>query len=193
MKHKIKAAVCIALTLCLALASTAYAASGTTAETKITYTKTEESGGSQQVPSPAASYEINIPAEVSLNAGRELYITADSMNLPTGESVVVSVDYDRSFTLERTETTDGGVIEDSYIKLDSATGDSFAKVHVNRSNLDGSDAGMIYQTDSTAAVFTGTSLQPTQYGILYLNLYKPGTIAPGTYTGTLHFTIELVY
>lgn len=193
MKHKIKAAVCIALTLCLALASTAYAASGTTAETTITYTKTVEVGSSQQTAAPAASYEINIPAEVSLNAERELHITADSMNLPAGKSVVVSVDYDRSFTLERTETTDGGVIEDSYIKLDSATGDGFAKVHVNRSNLDGSGAGMIYQTDSTAAVFTGTSLQPTQYGILYLNLYKPGTIAPGTYTGTLYFTIELIH
>lgn len=193
MKEKTRVALCLVLALCLALSSTAYALEQTTAETRITYTKTGDNSSPSPPVTAAASYEINIPAEVSLNAGRELYITAANLNLSGGESVVVSVDFARSYTTELGEAEEGGVLEDSYIKLDSVDGSSFAKVNINRHNYDTGAGELIVSTDTTAAVFTGSSLQPSKYGLLYLNLYRPGTIEPGTYSGTLYFTIELVH
>lgn len=185
MKIKLKTALCIVLIVCIALTSTAYAANETEATTRIIYTKEGESSGPPAAAAPAASYEINIPAEVSLNAGRELYITANSMNLPAGASVVVSVDYERSYTEERIQTATGVTMEECYIKLLSTNGVDIAKVSINRQNYEIGSAELIGRTDSVAAVFTGSSLQPAKYGLLYLNLDMPGTIAPGTYSTSL--------
>lgn len=193
MKIKLKTALCIVLIVCTALTSTAYAANETEATTRIIYTKEGESSGPPAAAASAASYEINIPAEVSLNAGRELYITANSMNLPAGASVVVSVDYERSYTEERTRTETGALVEDYYIKLLSTNGVDIAKVSINRHNYEIGAGEMMGRADSVAAVFTGNSLQPAKYGLLYLNLDMPGTIAPGTYSGNLYFNIELSY
>lgn len=188
MKRTIKIALCFALIFCFTFSVTAYAANETDASTTIKYTK---SGSSETMSTPTASYEINIPSEISLNSGRELYITANSLNLNAGQSVFVSVDYAKTYTVDIT-TTDTGIIEDNYIKLMSTNGVDFAKVNINRHDYELNAGTAINAADSTVAVFEGNNLQPVKYGLIYLNLYRPTTIAAGTYTGTLYFTIELV-
>lgn len=189
MKRAVMSMVCIGLIVCCSFSTIAHAANETDASTTVTYTK---SGNGDLSPAPTtASYEINIPSEISLNSGRELYITANSMNLNPEQSVIVSVDYDRTYTTDIT-TTDNGIIEDSYLKLMNTNGVDFAKVNINRHDYEVNAGTILNREDSTAAIFEGSSLQPTKYGLLYLNLYRPTTLAEGTYTGTIYFTIELV-
>lgn len=181
MKSKIKVLLFLVLVVCLSLTSTAYAANRTEATTRVTYTKEGENSNSIPPLPSGASYEINIPADVSLNKGRELWITANSMSLSEGQSVVVNLDYYRTFD------------DRGHLHLrDSNTG-SEALVAINRHDFDINAGGLLYDTDTTVAVFTGNSLQANKYGLLYLNLLQPGTIAPGTYEGTIYFTIELIY
>lgn len=188
MKRISKSIICLALVFCFSFSVTAYAANETDASTTVTYTKS----GGETVSTPTASYEINIPSEISLNDGRELYITANSLSLNSGQSVIVSVDYAKTYTVDITTTETGATIEDSYIKLLSTNGVDFAKVNINRHDYDTGAGTIMNAADTTAAIFTGSSLQPTKYGLLYLNLSRPTTIVAGTYTGTIYFTIELV-
>lgn len=179
MKHKAAQLLSLALILCLAVPSTAYAANETGATTTVTYTKADPDAGAD---APSADYEISIPASVSLNTGRELNITSSSMNLSEGQSVVVSLDYEKTMSAG-----------DGYLYLQDASTGKAAKVVINRHNYDTGSGELLYSTDSTVAVFTGTNLQPSKYGLLYLNLSMPGNIEPGTYTGTIYFNIALIY
>ena len=173
MKRKIAILLCASAVVCIAASATAYAANETTGTTIVTYTQEEEAGET----SPAL-YEINIPAEVSLNDGREMYITANYLNLSSGQSVTVYLDGDKTFS------------EDGYFHL-QADGKEDARIAINRRNQAKNTGELIGGSGLFgAAIFEGNNLQPMEYGTLYLNLIGKSSIEPGSYQGTLYFTIQ---
>lgn len=174
MIRRLKSICCLIFALCISLSSNVYAMNETEMATTVTYTE-QDTGNRQE-----NFYEISIPAEISLNEKCEIPLELTYMGLASWQSVTVYIDGDRSFPEN-----------DGYLHLYSPDSSDEKRVVVQR-----------YDTATrTAEVISWKGLHEiccfnheNWYSpgiIVMLDALSEGPITPGTYYGTLYFTIEL--
>ena len=158
----------------------AYAANQTEMSTVITYTVDAPSTSEPEPPAPApATYEINIPASLSLNIGNEIRITANIMNINADQNVVVTLD------------TAG---YNGWIELISDSMDTDRiPITINRYNHVFGGIERVHQGDVVAR-FNNSGTTPIEYGLLTVlpSQTDVDSAPPGTYTATVRFKIALV-
>lgn len=156
--------------------------SSTTPTPEPTPTPTPEPNPTPEPESPpitsSATYEINIPATISLNDGNEICITSNYMNLNSGQNVVIYSDT---------------VGYNGWIDLPGTEFGSKISVSLNRRNIENGQLERIYQGDVVAR-FDNNGIAPAEYGSLYVIPFQADVdyAEPGTYTGTLRFKVEIV-
>ena len=86
MKRNALSFILAAVMLFCALPMTAYAANETEATTIVSYTKAAPADDV-----PAVSYEVNIPASISLNDSQYLYISASNVSIGDSQTLTVTI------------------------------------------------------------------------------------------------------
>lgn len=163
MKKKRLFSLLLAAVMVLSLTpATAFAASGVSGETVVSYTV-------------GSSYEINIPASINLNNYEALTITASSMNTSWGQRVSVFIDGARTyenngnFYLYKNK----GTASEEKITCDLRLGSSV---------VNGVDAEVGRFDDGSTTNSAGNTLDITPL---------TGSASPGTYTGVMYFRITM--
>ena len=115
-----------------------------------------------------ANYEIMIPASINLNEGNELSISAMTMNIEYGKSVSVYINGNNTF-----ENGGNFYLRNGAEKI-SCT------IRTPTTAINGLDY-LVARFDSGS--LTNSVTDPIRF--------EPSTGAPGTYTGTIYFSISL--
>lgn len=194
MKHNIMRWLCLVLAFCLLGSSVAYAANETAATMTVTYTQEAPEPSETESPNDtpteempttqpgnqASSYEIDIPSEISLNDGDSTLLMMNSLNIGKSFKVVVYIDGDRTFQ------------DDGFLHLTAPGNDQTAKTAVYRYNSE-SDTYERLSGDGEheVAVFKYYSLNPNKYGLLRFEIENQSELEPGTYSGTVYFSIRM--
>lgn len=128
-------------------------------------------------------YEVDIPAEISINEQEKLYITLSYSTLTENQTVYVYIDGDRSFNPF-----------DGYLHLSPTYTDSYeAIVRVGRYWGENTIFGFLTGRGlHKVATFRGPNLQPTEYGIIRFDVLNDTELKNDTYRGTLYFRISFV-
>lgn len=184
MRSKLIAALCLIVSLSLLCSISAYAVSGSEAETVLTYTKQEapaptpDTSGDSEPSRPI--YEIAIPAEMNLNAGDTMPIYLTENNLASNQKLTVCIDGNRNLS------------DDGYIYLHGEEGSTPAKVSVGFYNNGGNAEYVNIPTCLYGvAVFDSTDVHPIYAGTLFFRVVNADELDGGTYTGRVCFTFEL--
>jgi hypothetical protein len=173
----------LAVALFSAMPMVSLAANETEMNTSVSYTKIEETATEPETPSnptpKPATYEINIPASISLNDTQELNITSSSINIPDGKTVVVEVN-------GKTFESDG------YLYLKNSGPDKIG-VELLRLNTESGQVDKVGNM-SPVAFFNNKSTTPSVYGLMYVRAFSGDIKAaqPGTYHGSIYFNIRII-
>lgn len=163
MKKKRVFSMLLAAVMVLSLMpATAFATSGSSAETVFSYTI-------------GASYEINIPAKINLSNYESLTITASSMNTSWGQRVSVFIDGARTYENNGNFYLykDKGLETEEKITCD---------LRFSSSPVNGVDLEVGRFDDGSTENTAGSTLEVTPMA---------GSASPGTYTGTMYFRITM--
>lgn len=187
MKKKVLSlALCLAMLAALtAPASAASTEAGNTVVTKTIEAQPDSGSSSDSNPDPypvnVPSYEISIPATLSLDTGDSFEITASKMELDSRQELHVMVDYDRTFA------------PDGYFYL-SNTENAALRIPCMISKGYASTAyweTITSQQNASVAVFNSThGTTPDLFGSVRVSTASECHTA-GTYTGTIYFIIEV--
>ena len=185
MKKKVLSlALCLAMLAALtAPASAASTEAGNTVVTKTIEAQPDSGSSSDSDPDPypvnVPSYEISIPATLSLDTGDSFEITASKMD--SRQELHVMVDYDRTFA------------PDGYFYL-SNTENAALRIPCMISKGYASTAyweTITSQQNASVAVFNSThGTTPDLFGSVRVSTASECHTA-GTYTGTIYFIIEV--
>lgn len=162
MNKKTYSLLLLVVMLCSIIPAVAYAEDGTSGQTAVTYTV-------------SANYEINIPASINLNEDPNLKITASSMNTNYGQRVSVKIDGAKTYE-------NGG---NFYLYNNKGTA-SEVKITCNLRAPMSIVNGLDYEV---ARFDDGSITNPVDP--LQIEPAVGSGIAPGTYTGTIYFTITI--
>lgn len=192
MRSKFIAALCLIVSLSLLCSVSAYAVSGSEAETVLTYIKNEDPAPVPDTSPGAPSgdnsdddehsrpvYEVVIPAEESMSNGSTLPIYLSENNIPEGYVLGVYIDSARSYG------------EDGLLHLTGTKGQADALVIVNRYDRDGSYMAVTQQSMPKVAVFEPGNIRPAQYGTLFFSVIDEEQLPADTYTGRIYFNFVL--
>lgn len=192
MRSKFTAALCLIVSLSLLCSVSAYAVSGSEAETVLTYIKNEDpapvpdtspgasSGDNSDDDEPSRPvYEVVIPAEESMSNGSTLPIYLSENNIPEGYVLRVSIDCEK--TLDK----------NGLLHLSGTKGQADALVIVNRYDRDGSYMSITPNASPTVAIFEPGNIRPVQYGTLFFSVIDEEQLPADTYTGRIYFHIAL--
>lgn len=177
----------------LSLSMTAYAADATTGSMTVSYEYTAPGngdGGNGGDTDNPTTYTINIPASVNINSVDDVVaITAAKNDVAEGKKVLVTVDWDKSY--------DSNGFFNLYKNKGELNEESMrCRVFLYTDSTLTTMKTVDYLQDpprySRIAEFSAGSTAPSYGGFL---CFDPLTInlqvSSGTYTGTLHFNIEV--
>lgn len=185
-KKALSLALCLAMLAALTVpASAASTEAGNTVVTKTIEAQPDSGSSSDSDPdSPPVnvpSYEISIPATLSLDTGDSFEITASKMKLASRQELHVMVDYDRTFA------------SDGYFYLNN-TENAALRIPCMISKGYASTAyweTITGQQNASVAVFNSThGTTPDLFGSVRVSTAGECHTA-GTYTGTIYFIIEV--
>ena len=181
MKKKISLLLSLAVaTFCL-FPQVAFAANETTGSTDIVLEFPQPSTGDD---GPSYSYKVNIPANFTLTNGNTSFqITASEMTIPEDKELVVRINGAETFE------NDGSF----YLFLN---GDKASEnwVLCNIFRLKGAISSAALGTNPVIASFRPGELSPHDWDSIRFEAavpYGDASFQPGTYTGTVYYTIGL--
>lgn len=186
MKKKISFLLCLAVVLACFSPLTAFAINETAGSTDVNLeipqrTDTGSDTGSE---APAYSYLVNIPASYTITSESNTFqISASEMNIPSDKRLVVRINGAETFE------NDGNF----YLFLN---GDKSSEnwVLCNIYRIKGAITGVVAGQHPIVASFEAGELTSSSWRSIRMEyvLYNGGAnLAPGTYTGTIHYNIGL--
>lgn len=186
MKRRIITSLCLALAVCFSFSLTARAANETDIKTTVSYIIEAEPEATESIPTisqPRKIYELSIPAEIDLNSGTTIPLELTYNGLQDDEAVRVI--FDAAGSLDSV---------DAYLHLTSENSTDVVNVAVFTRNA---ETQALSRASSVAtypiAEFSRLNNYTPENDAILLLPVDSGSIAPGTYTGTVHFIIEFVH
>lgn len=186
MKRRTIASLCLALAMCFALLLTAQAANETDIKTTVSYVVEAEPEATESIPTtsqPRKMYELSIPAEIDLNSSTTIPLELTYNGLQGDEAVRVI--FDAAGSLDNV---------DAYLHLTSENSTDVMNVVVFTRNAETQELSRAssVSTYPIAEFSRLNNYTPKNDAILFWPV-DSDNISPGTYTGTVHFIIELIH
>jgi len=170
MKKRILSILLATILVCGIAPTEAFAANETSGSMAVSYTY-------------SSSYTINIPSSVSINDSGIATFSANEVSIGSGKKISITIDGDTTYE-------NGG---NFYLYKDKGTA-SEGKIScdVLLGMPTSASFTMITGLSEVVATFVDGNTSPKSYGALKFKPNVDSSTAYGTYTGTIHFKIQVV-